>query len=101
MRTIIKVNIQHIKYSKGGVYIYESESIAIRTEHTNTDRNTEKLCVQEGTQKLCRNMDRNRNKNKTGTGMGLNLKRNIEGGIGDSRVKRGTKSRNLGVGVKL
>jgi len=34
---------------KVGVYIYESESIAIRTgTYWNTDRNTEKQCVQEG-----------------------------------------------------
>jgi len=41
MRTIVKVDIQHIKYIQGGVYIYESESIAIRNWDTEQDREQE------------------------------------------------------------
>jgi len=60
MRTIVKVNIEHIEYSTRGVYIYESQNIAIRNRNITEFRSgtQESDVYSKGKQgMLCQNME--------------------------------------------
>jgi len=67
------LNISNIV--QGGVYIYESEDIAIRNRNILEYRSEHRkvVCTGRETQECdVGTQDRNRNNNKTGTGLGLN-----------------------------
>ena len=68
MRTIVKVNIQTYQITyKVGVYIYESESIAIRNRKISEYglEHRKAMCTARETQECyVRTWDRNRNKNR-------------------------------------
>jgi len=73
-----------------GVYIYESESIAIRNRNISEygSEHRKAMCsARKHRNVMSEHGTGTGTRIRTGTGTGTKLKRNIEGGIGDSQVR--------------